>query len=134
MHNGNMAWIFVAALGLGLGAWRDWRKAALALAWFTAFLATNNRELYFPFAMHWALLLGLLGKPFWRMGLVVLAFFGVRIAQEASASVLAVEGLVSVVALGGPLVWWGRGEASAARSWLALGGGVALAYAGLFVN
>lgn len=75
--------------------------AAPSLAWLGLSHATGNRELFFPFAMHLAAAV-ICRAGSWRAaagslaGLaVVVAFFGVRIWQQATPRVLAVEAAVA---------------------------------------
>lgn len=79
---------------------------APSLVWLVLARATDNRELFFPFAMHLAAVVtcrlanrtaawGCLGGA-----AVVAAFLGIRMAQEATLRVLAVECAVAFAILG----------------------------------
>ncbi len=81
--------------------------AAPSLVWLVLARVTENRELFFPYAMHLAAVVacrlanrtavwGFLGGA-----AVVAAFLGIRVAQEATLRVLAVECAVAVAILGG---------------------------------
>lgn len=111
--------------------------AAPSLAWLGASLATGNRELFFPYAMHLAavVLCRLFGRGWlWGLaggGLVGAVFLAIRVAQQATPRVLAVECAVATAILAG---------AALARARWPQGGGVEvaivaasalLAYAGL---
>jgi len=110
---------------------------APALGWMVAHQFTGNRELFFPYAMavaaHLAGQFGGRGRTAAAVagGLVVAAFMGIRVMQDATARVLAVELAVAVAILAAvvavvPLV--------ARRPWGAVAVAVAAslaAYAGL---
>ncbi|MFM9057800.1 MAG: hypothetical protein ACKOSQ_01515 [Planctomycetaceae bacterium] len=81
--------------------------AAPSLGWLGASIATGNRELFFPYAMHLAAValcrlatrgvgVGLAGG-----GVVAAAFLAIRVAQQATPRVLAVESAVAAAILAG---------------------------------
>jgi hypothetical protein len=94
--------------------------AAAGLVWPVATLATGNRELFFPFAMHLAAVVVCRGArrgPPWAIagGVVVVAvFLGIRLRQGATPRVLAVETIVAAVILAGTVVARIRSQPSVA--------------------
>jgi hypothetical protein len=109
---GGPPWTIVAMLAFVSLSWAGPRASTLALAapallWLAAFRATGDRELFFPYAMHLAAVVacraGDRGTG-WALaggGAIAAAFLGVRVWQEATARVLAVEVAVAAVVLGG---------------------------------
>lgn len=113
--------------------------AAPSLAWLGASIATGNRELFFPYAMQLAAVVvcrlcdrgalrGLAGG-----GLVGGVFLAIRVAQQATPRVLAVECAVAVAILAGAALArakWPQGggvdAAIVAAAALAAYGGLAL--------
>jgi len=89
--------------------------AAPSLGWLAASLATGNRELFFPYAMTLAAVGVCRGGDRGAMlalaagAGVAAAFFAVRIRQQATAQVLAVEGAVAAAILAG--AWLCRARA-----------------------
>ena len=95
-----------------------------SLAWLGASVATGNRELFFPYAMHLAAvaLCRLAGRGIGRGlaggGLVAAAFLAIRVGQHATPRVLSVESAVAAAILAGAAVacarWPRRGAVDAA--------------------
>jgi hypothetical protein len=100
-----------------------------AFIWLLAFIWTGDRRLYFPFVIPLIVLVwgGQSARAGW--GLVAL-FTAIRLAQGASARVLAVELAVTVVAVGVPL-WLGRQATTPGARWACAMLGSLLAFAGL---
>jgi len=80
---------------------------AVSLLWLGAFLYTGDRRLYFPFTLQLAMqLIALRGN---RHGVGLVGLFSViRLVQGASLIVLAVELVVTGVALGVPALLYRR--------------------------
>lgn len=77
---------------------------APSLLWLALFQVTGNRELFFPYAMHLAAVVALRvgGGPARRLaggGIVIATFLALRVAQQATPRVLAVELAVAAVIL-----------------------------------
>ena len=138
---GGPAWTVVAMAALITLSFAGPGLASLALAapslgWLAASLATGNRELFFPYAMTLAAVGVCRGGDrgtIWSLMAgagVAAAFFAVRIGQQATARVLAVEVAVAVAILAGAVL----GRTRAPRQ-PAVGGisGVALADAVIVV-
>ena len=81
--------------------------AAPSLAWLGASVATGNRELFFPYAMHLAAvsMCRLAGRGVGRSlaagGAVAAVFLAIRVSQQATPRVLAVECTVAAAILVG---------------------------------
>jgi hypothetical protein len=111
--------------------------AALSLAWLGAATATGNRELFFPYAMHLAAvaLCRLGGRGVGRglaAGVIVAAvFLAIRVAQQATPRVLAVEGAVAVAILAGAALARGRWPQGGAVDAAIVAASAVLAWAGL---
>ena len=77
-----------------------------AVVWLALFHVTGNRELFFPYAMALTafIILPIAARTAWQGwlagGLMVGAFLAIRLAQQASGQVLAVELAVAAVVLG----------------------------------
>jgi hypothetical protein len=108
---GGRPWAILCLVALVIQAVTDLRATttlagiAPCLAWLALFHATENRELFFPFSMLLASYITFLlaDRSLWLGigggAMVVAAFIGVRIAQSATAQVLAVELTVALVVL-----------------------------------
>ena len=77
-----------------------------AVVWLALFHVTGNRELFFPYAIALTafIILPIATRTAWQGwlagGLMVGAFLAIRLAQQASGQVLAVELAVAAVVLG----------------------------------
>jgi hypothetical protein len=97
--------------------------------WLLAFVWTGDRRLYFPFVI--PLIVLVWGGQSTRAGWGLVALFtAIRLAQGASAKVLAVELAVTVAALGVPL-WLGRQATAPGARWACAMLSSLLAFAGL---
>lgn len=80
-------------------------RMAIAFGWLALSVITDNRELFFCFTMTLAAQAATLASvPQWRRGslaggLVIAAFLAFRVAQAATAPVLAVEAIVALAIL-----------------------------------
>jgi hypothetical protein len=114
--------------------------AAPSLAWLGASIATGNRELFFPYAMHLAavVLCRLFGRgAAWGLaagGLVAAVFLAIRVAQQATPRVLAVECAVAAAILAGAAVARARWPQGGAVDAAIVVASALLAYAGLAVS
>jgi hypothetical protein len=133
---GGWYWALLTAIVLAM-QWRvEWSAPAVALTistsllWLAMFAWTEDRRMFFPFAMHLAVMMGWLLKGrarramVWGPALVVGAFTAIRVAQAATAEVLAVELAVAVAAIAAA-VWagrWGRLAAAMVGSLVAFAG------------
>lgn len=82
---------------------------APGLLWLALFQFTGNRELFFPYAMHLAAVVACRvgGGPGRRLaggGVVIAAFLAIRVAQQATPLVLAVELAVAAAILAATVV------------------------------
>ncbi len=78
---------------------------ALGLVWLLAFKLTGDRRLFFPYSMLFAAAATSTRGRWVMQGVAAaLLFFAIRIYQDASQSVLLVEGLITVAALSPALV------------------------------
>jgi len=111
--------------------------AAPSLAWLGAALVTGNRELFFPYAMQLAAVVICrvaergIAWSFAGGGLVAATFLAIRVAQQATPRVLAVECGVAVAILAAAAVArakWPQGGMSDA---VVVASSALLAYAGL---
>lgn len=116
--------------------------AAPSLAWLALSNATGNRELYFPYAMYLAgcAAVSAADRAVWLGpvggGVVVAAFVVIRMLQQATVRVLAVECAVAVAILALVLATRGRQPRSLSHpAWHATLATAAslLAYAGLAI-
>lgn len=112
---GGPPWTVLAAVAIVLESAAGLRLAGLlrlsgAFVWLAAFVVTGNRELFFCFAMTLAAHATMqFVTRSWQAGglaggLVVAAFLGFRVAQQATARVLAVEALVALAILAASLL------------------------------
>ena len=94
--------------------------AAPSLAWLGAATATGNREFFFPYAMHLAAVAVCrlawqgVGRSLAAGGIVAAVFLAIRVAQQATPRVLAVECAVAAAILAGAAfasARWPRGGA-----------------------
>lgn len=110
---------------------------APSLAWLALARAADNRELFFPYAMHLAAVVicrlanrsaawGLLGG-----GAVVAAFLAIRVAQQATPRVLAVECAVAAAILAAATFARARIPRRAGADAVIIAAAALLAYAGL---
>ena len=126
---GGWSWcLLCAAVVIAQG--RDSAPGAYAVApgliWLGLFAFTGDRRLFFPFAMYQAVVFG----QSWRGGfaagsaLIIALFTMIRIEQEASFRVLAVELLVAIAAAlaGAACRRFGPVAAAVAASLVALAG------------
>lgn len=106
---GGPPWVVLGGITVVLHAFAGLRAASLAMllpsvAWLGWFHATGNRELFFPYAMGLAMSAAVCGLVRHRWppaagGIIVAAFLAVRILQQATCRVLAVETAVAAVIL-----------------------------------
>ena len=96
------------------------------LVWVALFAVTGDRRLFFPFALYQAITFGLAWRGGFALGaaFIVALFTLIRIEQEASLRVIAVELIVAVVAVlvGGACRRYGVIAAASAASLVALAG------------
>ena len=107
---GGQAWAILCLLAILPLFLTDFRIASLSsvapsLSWLALFYATGNRELFFPYCMYLATAIALLlsRRTLWLGGVgggtLIVAFMTVRILQQATLRVLAVELAAAVVIL-----------------------------------
>lgn len=106
---GGPPWTLVAMTAFLALAFSGSRPSTLAfmtpaLLWLVLFRATGNRELFFPYAMHLAAVVacrarGGLVARLTSGGAVVAAFLAIRLTQQATPRVLAVELAVAAAIL-----------------------------------
>jgi len=139
---GGPPWVAVGVVAMIGQVAADFRLRPLvglapAVGWMVAHQLTGNRELFFPYAMalaaHLAGQFGGRGRTAAAVagGLVVAAFMGIRVIQDATARVLAVELAVAVAILAAVVA---AVPLMARRSWRAVAVAAAAslaAYAGL---
>lgn len=141
---GGPPWAVLGAVALVVQAFTRPQSARLllltpALAWLGLFQATGNRELFFPYAMSAAAFasLPLARQTWWRGalggGLVVVAFLVVRLFQQASGRVLAIELVVAGAILAAVLLVARRTQDRIASDAAIVAGASLLAYAGLLL-
>ena len=105
-----------------------------SLLWLVAFQASGNRELFFPYTMHLAACAALAaarrgGLAGWLGGgAVVAAFLVIRVLQQATGRVLAVEFLVAAAILAAVLAArrWSRDRVDREAAVVAAAGAVAM--------
>jgi hypothetical protein len=108
-----------------------------AVTWLVLFRITGNRELFFPYAMALTAFVSLLmaARAAWQgwlaSGLMVGAFLAIRVAQQASGRVLAVELAVAAVILGLVLTTASRMHGHRPRQAALVAAASLAAYAGL---
>lgn len=111
--------------------------AAPSLAWLAASVATGNRELFFPYAMQLAavVLCRLSGRgAAWGLaggGIVGAVFLAIRVAQQATPRVLAVECAVAAAILAAAALARARWPPAAGVDAAIVAASALLAYAGL---
>ena len=123
---GGPPWTVIGALAVVAQTFGGVRLESLALVapsllWLALANATGNRELFFPYTMYLAscVAVGAAARSRWSGplggGLVVAAFMIIRILQQATIRVLAVEFVVATAILAFVLVAvsWGRRHVSA---------------------
>jgi hypothetical protein len=107
---GGPPWTVISALAVVLLAFRGIRIESLvlivpSLVWLALSHATGNRELFFPYTMYLASCVAVRAaeRPAWLGpvggGVVVAVFMVIRILQQATVRVLAVELVVAVAIL-----------------------------------
>ena len=139
---GGPPWTLVGGVVFGLLAFagpsiQSLLLAVPSLAWLAASVATGDRELFFPYAMQLAAvaLCGLAKRcPAWGLaggGLVAAAFLAVRVAQQATPRVLAVEGAVAAAILAAAAVACARCPRTAATDAIIVAASALLASVGL---
>jgi hypothetical protein len=127
----------VVALSLAGPRLESLGLAAASLLWLAAFRVTGDRELFFPYAMQLAAVVicrgGDRGTGFAATagGAVAAAFLGVRVWQQASAQVLAVECAVAAAIVGMAVLLCGRLPRTRATRAAIIAAAAAAAYAGL---
>jgi hypothetical protein len=109
---GGPPWVALGVLACVTQVMSDFRLRSLlgiapALGWLVASYATGNRELFFPYAMYLAAHVAsqFAGRD-WKTvavagGTVVMAFLMIRVLQDATLPVLAVEFFVALAILAG---------------------------------
>ena len=108
-----------------------------AVVWLVLFRITGNRELFFPYAMALTAFVSLpmAARAAWQGwlsgGLMVGAFLAIRLAQQATGRVLAVELAVAAVILGLILVTASRVQGHLPRQAALVAAASLAAYAGL---
>ncbi len=131
---GGAAFVLLAFTGPRLGTLLI---ATPSLAWLGASVATGNRELFFPYAMQLAavVLCRLCDRGaawgFGGGGLVAAAFLAIRVAQQATPRVLAVECAVAAAILAGAALARARWPQGGAIDAAIVAASALLAYAGL---
>lgn len=139
---GGPPWTLVGGAAFALLAFAGPRLDTLllvapSLAWLGGSLATGNRELFFPYAMQLAavVLCRLCGRGaawgFGGGGLVAAAFLAIRVAQQATPRVLAVECAVAAAILAGAALARARWPQGGAIDAAIVAASALLAYAGL---
>ena len=126
---GGWYWCLVYAV-VAAAQWRTPPRMVLALAvpmvWVALFAIKGDRRLFFPFALYQAIAFGLAWRGSFAAGaaFIVALFTLIRIEQEASFRVIAVELMVAVVAVlvGGACRRYGPIMAAGAASLVALAG------------
>lgn len=109
----------------------------LSLLWLLAFVMTDDRRLFFPFTMQFAVqALGHWSMRSQRLGMLAAAgvvgwFSVIRLVQSATLIVLLVELIVAGVAVWLSSAYLRRGANAQARRLVAAGIGSVLAFAGL---
>ena len=108
---GGCPWFMICLFTLAILNWKRTGMrgisvvCALALVWLLVFKLTGDRRLFFPYSMLFAAsAISAPGQWVMQGVAAALLFFAIRIYQDASQSVLLVEGLVAVVALAPALV------------------------------
>lgn len=134
---GGVGFVLLAFTAPGVG---PLLLALPSLAWLGASAATGNRELFFPYAMHLAAVALCMnagrgvGRGLAAGGIVAAAFLAVRVAQQATPRVLAVECAVAVAILVGVAVARTRRPQGGALDAALVIAAAVLAYAGLAVS
>ena len=135
-------WTLVAVVAFIALAFKRPQAATLGLVvpsllWLALFRATGNRELFFPYAMHLAAVAacrtGDRGAT-WRLlngGIVVGVFLAIRVFQDATPRVLAVELAVAAAILTTAIALWARCPRHATIDAAIIAASALLAYAGL---
>ena len=107
---GGWEWALLAAVPLAAALTRAGNSAGAlvaagvaGLAWLALSRLFDNRQLYFPYTLFWALELALLwaspAKRWMGAAAVVALFTAVRVAQEVTAPVLVKELIVAAIAV-----------------------------------
>jgi hypothetical protein len=110
-----------------------------SLLWLVLFRVSGDRELFFPFAMYLAshVALGFSQRNIWLASLggggIVAAFMTIRVLQNATFRVLAVELVVAVAILAVALVAHAWSRKQAASDALIVAGASLLAYVSLSI-
>jgi hypothetical protein len=120
-----VALVAVVTLSLSGPAVESLACAASALIWLGVFHVTGDREFFFPYSMHLATAAIVAGTA------VAAAFLGVRVWQQASAQVLAVECAVAAAIVGGAVLLRGRLPRTRANQAAIIAAAAVAAYAGL---
>ena len=126
---GGPAWTALGVLACVAQVGGGLRPAALAplvpaLVWAVAAKATDNRELYFPFAMHLAAATAAVPGPAHRVqslaagGVVAAAFLAIRCLQDATPTVLGVESVAAAAVLFAAVVARERFPGPLSRWWI----------------
>lgn len=111
--------------------------SGLSLCWLLAFYLTEDRRLFFPYTMQFAVqVFSILSGRSMRLGVggatgIIVLFSAIRLIQSASLIVLAVELVVAGMALWIAGEFYRRGADSPVRRLIAAGLGSILAFAGL---
>ncbi len=138
---GGWEWAVITAIGVvvALGAEMGWQPVVamgmVGLAWLVLFRITGDSRLFFPYSMQYAVQVACLlkGRVKWPVlsggGSVVAVFALIRVWQQATLPVLAVELMVAAIVLGAAAVAYGRVKSRVGAAAL----GSVLAFAGLFL-
>lgn len=139
---GGPPWVVLGGIAVVLQACAGLRVASLALLlpaaiWLGWFHAGGNRELFFPYAMTLATAsaLGFRDRRWWPAavsgGIIVAAFLAVRILQQATGRVVAVELAVAAVILAAGIATARRTRRTMTGDGAIVAAASLLAYAGL---
>jgi hypothetical protein len=132
-----VALVAVVTLSLSGPAVESLACAASALIWLGVFHVTGDREFFFPYSMHLAAAAICRGGDRGATAAIVAgtavaaAFLGVRVCQQASAQVLAVECAVVAAIVGGAVLLRGRLPRTRANEAAIIAAAAVAAYAGL---
>jgi hypothetical protein len=131
---GGVAFVLLSIAGPGV---EPLLVAVPSLAWLGASAATGDREFFFPYAMHLAAVVLCMdaaprvGRGLAAGGIVAAAFLAVRVAQQATPRVLAVECVVAGAILAGAAVARARCPGGGAVNAAIVTAAALLAWAGL---
>ena len=129
---GGWPWAAIGLLGALLMARSAVQYSTLAIAglWIVAFWIAEDRRLFFPFTMLWAVSAAVCmpSRRTWAGAAIVAAFLAIRAWQNATREVLLFELIVAALILGLAVE---TGKTVPNRSWLIAAIGSLLAFASL---